>query len=141
MTRQHNHRMDMEDSDRRVAWMLTLVRYWYGQPDNEEQPHGWPQAPRHITAIAGRFDAPSDSDNDPVAALAMTVAAIALDRAKYRANLLVFALLIAQNANRRFSYPYSRESLYPRPSRSVATLPVLFSWLCQISHLPTPTTR
>lgn len=129
--------MDNENSDRRVAWMLALVHYWYDRHDNEEQPHGWPQAPRHITAIAGQFDTPSGPDNDPVAALARTVSAIAADCAKYRANLLVFVLLIVQIRAPRFGHPLSAVSLYPRASRTFSVLPGIFSWLCQISHLPT----
>lgn len=129
--------MDRENSDQRVAWMLALVHHWYGQPDNHEQPHTRLSAPRHITAVAGQFDTPADSDNDPVAALAGAVATLALGCAKYRAIFLVFALLIAQTRAPRFRHPVSAESLYQCTSRAFSVLPGLFSWLCQISHLLT----
>jgi hypothetical protein len=71
--------------------MLALIQSWHGQLHDDPIDDDWRLSPRQITAIAGQFDPPRQSSNDPHAALAQYAPALVLLCAINRANALISA--------------------------------------------------
>lgn len=74
------------DSDPRVLF-LSLAAQWASHYQDEHNPNPWWLSPRQITAIAGQFNAPTNSENDPIARLVQSALIFVLLCAIYRANL------------------------------------------------------
>ena len=83
-------------------WVAALIQQW-SQPDKEDLPPTWWNHPRQITAIAGHFDAPTRSDNDPTGRIAQMALFTVLVSAIYRANVRGILVIPSQIRANRFS--------------------------------------
>ncbi len=85
----------MTKTNAEAALLLALMAQWYANPT--DFPPSWWNSPRQITAIAGQFNAPGNSDNDPIARLVQTTLIYVLLCAIYRANLINSRLLLRKS--------------------------------------------
>lgn len=115
--------------DDRLVVLLALTGQWMQYDDRDDQPPEWWLRPRQIDAIAGHFDAPTRSDNDPTGRLAQMALFAVLVCAIYRANLRGILVIPSQIRANPISPGISRQ---PAPALASPTFFVFFS-LCQIN--------
>jgi hypothetical protein len=118
----------MTKTDAEAALMLALMAQWYQQNGHDLSPSWW-NSPRQITAIAGKFNAPTASNNDPIAGLVQITLIYILFCAISRANQINSSALLCKSG---------------KPPKSPETRAVpefsgffVFLSLCQMISAPT----
>lgn len=120
------------EPDHRALLFLLIAQWAACSPDrasHDDDPAPWWLTPRQITAIAGQFDAPNRSDNDPTCFLVQVMLILVCLCAKTRAKTA-----IPRSINSKT--PISRETHETRTIRDFKAF-FGFFFLCQIEHFPT----